>query len=166
MVSVFSAYAPSPLAVWLLALAVVAYVFTGTRLAILDARTHKLPNRIVGPWYPVAAGLLGAAAVVAGHGGDAWRMLAGGGILFGVYLLLHLIQPKGMGMGDVKLSGVLGFYLGLTSWEHLLLGTFATFLIGGIYAGVLVAAKKATTKSSIPFGPFMIVGTAAALLIG
>ncbi|WP_102161436.1 prepilin peptidase [Zhihengliuella halotolerans] len=166
MVSVFSAYASSILSLWLLALVVVVFVFLGTRLAIIDARTHRLPNRIVGPWYLVAAALMGSAALFAGQGSDAWRMLAGGAILFGVYLVLHLIQPKGMGMGDVKLAGVLGMHLGLASWQHLLLGTFASFLLGGLYAMVLVLTKKANLKSSIPFGPFMIVGTAAALLVG
>lgn len=166
MLSVFSSYASSTLSLWLLALAVVVYVFLGTRLAIIDARTHRLPNGIVGPWYPVAAVLLGSASLFAGHGADAWRMLAGGAILFGVYLVLHLIQPKGMGMGDVKLAGVLGFYLGLASWQHLLLGMLASFLLGGLYAAVLVLTKQANAKTSIPFGPFMIVGSAAALLVG
>ncbi|GAB3654690.1 hypothetical protein GCM10027591_10620 [Zhihengliuella somnathii] len=164
---VFSQYADASVwSVCLLAAAVVVFVFLGTRLALIDALTHRLPNRLIGPWYFCAAPLLLGAALLAGEPGHSVRILAGGAILFAFYLVLHLIQPRGMGMGDVKLAGVLGLYLGAASWEHLMLGTFAAFLLGGLYAAVLVLTRKASTKTMIPFGPFMIVGTAAALLIG
>lgn len=164
---VFSQYADASVwSVCLLAAAVVVFVFLGTRLALIDARTHRLPNRLIGPWYLCAAPLLAGVALLAGEPGHLVRIVAGGAILFAFYLLLHLIQPNGMGMGDVKLAGVLGLYLGAASWEHLMLGTFAAFLLGGLYAAVLVLTRKASTKTMIPFGPFMIVGTAVALLIG
>ncbi|MBG6083986.1 prepilin peptidase [Zhihengliuella flava] len=164
---VFSQYADaSVFAVCLLAAAVVVFVFLGTRLALIDARTHRLPNRLVGPWYLCAAPLLVGAALAAGEPGHVLRIVAGGAILLAFYLLLHLIQPQGMGMGDVKLAGVLGMYLGAASWEHLLLGTLAAFLLGGAYAAALILTRKASRKSMIPFGPFMLVGTAAALLVG
>ena len=70
-----------------------------------------------------------------------------------------------MGLGDVKLAGILGMYLGYLSWEHLLLATLATFVLGGAYGIALIALRRATRKSHIPFGPFMVVGAAAALLV-
>ncbi|WP_309080423.1 A24 family peptidase [Zhihengliuella sp.] len=167
MISLFAELSGErPWAAAALAAALVVFAVNGTRLAVIDARTHRLPNRIVLPWYPVAVVLLGAAALLAGDPGQTLRMLAGGAILFGFYLLLHLIQPRGMGMGDVKLAGVLGLHLAFPAWEYLALGTLLTFLAGGLTAVVLVLTKRIDAKASVPFGPFMVLGTAGALLIG
>ncbi|GAA3701555.1 hypothetical protein GCM10022377_14000 [Zhihengliuella alba] len=155
-----------PWAAAALAAALVVFVVNGSRLAVIDARSHRLPNRIVLPWYPVAALLLAATALLAGDPWQALRMLAGGGILFSFYLLLHLVQPRGMGMGDVKLAGVLGMHLALPAWEYLALGTLLTFTLGGLTAVVLVLTKRIGARTAVPFGPFMVLGTAAALLIG
>jgi leader peptidase (prepilin peptidase)/N-methyltransferase len=109
--------------------------------------------------------LLGASAAIAGDWGALIRLVLAGAALFAFYLVLHLIQPGGMGLGDVKLAGILGMYLGFLTWEHLLLGTLATFVVGGAYGLAMILARRATRKSSIPFGPFMILGTAAALVV-
>jgi leader peptidase (prepilin peptidase)/N-methyltransferase len=65
----------------------------------------------------------------------------------------------------VKLAGVLGMYLGFLSWPHVLAGTFGAFLFGGLWSLGLLAVRRGTLKSSIPFGPFMLAGTAAAMLL-
>jgi leader peptidase (prepilin peptidase)/N-methyltransferase len=157
--------AAQPAAAVPLALALLLFVVNGARLAWIDARTHLLPNRIVFPWYPAALTLLGASAAIAGDWGALIRLVLAGAALFAFYLVLHLIQPGGMGLGDVKLAGILGMYLGFLTWEHLLLGTLATFVVGGAYGLAMILARRATRKSSIPFGPFMILGTAAALVV-
>jgi leader peptidase (prepilin peptidase)/N-methyltransferase len=61
-------------------------------------------------------------------------------------------------MGDVKLAGVLGLYLGWLGWNSLFVGAFAAFLLGGIAGVVLMATGLATRKSAIPFGPYMLAG--------
>ncbi|MFB0836225.1 prepilin peptidase [Arthrobacter halodurans] len=157
--------AAQPLAVVPLALALFLFLVNGARLAWIDARTHLLPNRIVFPWYPAAFLLLGTAAAAAGDWGALLRLTLAGVALFAFYLVLHLIQPNGMGLGDVKLAGILGMYLGYLSWEHLLLATLVTFVLGGVFGVLMIAARRATRKSSIPFGPFMILGSGAALLV-
>ncbi|MEE1619933.1 prepilin peptidase [Zafaria sp. Z1313] len=148
-----------------LALALFLFVVNGARLAWIDARTHLLPNRIVLPWYPAALLTLGGAAAFAGDWGALLRLVAAGTALFAFYLALHLVKRSGMGLGDVKLAGVLGLYLGYLGWEHLVLATLLTFVLGGIGALVLIAARRATRSSAIPFGPFMVIGTALALLV-
>ena len=65
----------------------------------------------------------------------------------------------------MNIAGVLGLYLGYLSWEHLLWGTAAAFLLGGLYGLVLIVLRRATGKTAIPFGPFMLVGAALALLL-
>ncbi|MBA4104004.1 MAG: prepilin peptidase [Arthrobacter sp.] len=149
------------------------------RLTVIDVRHHLLPNRIVFPSYAVAGVLLLAAASFAGAGsgqGSAGpvaglgfqpvlRVVAGAAILWLFYFILRLVYPPGMGFGDVKLAGVLGMYLGYLGWGHLFAGTFLAFLLGGLWSVALLAARRGTLKSSIPFGPFMLAGAAAAMLL-
>ncbi|WP_166805337.1 A24 family peptidase [Cryobacterium sp. TMT4-10] len=135
-------------------------------LAMIDLDTQTLPNRIVLPAYPVAAILLIVAALLSGEPARLFGALAGGAALFGVYLLLALAYPAGMGLGDVKLAGVLGLYLGWLGWGELAVGGFAAFLLGGLFAIGLVVTRKATRKSGIPFGPWMLAGAWLGIFYG
>jgi leader peptidase (prepilin peptidase)/N-methyltransferase len=132
-------------------------------LAVIDLDVRRLPNAIVLPSYVVAAALLVVAAV---PGGD-WRAVVRGLIamvaLFAFYFLLTLIYPGGMGMGDVKLAGVLGLYLGWLGWRPVLVGTFAAFLLGGVAGIALLLTRRAGRKTGIPFGPSMLAGAMLAL---
>lgn len=147
----------------LAACAALLFIVNAIRLAAIDARTHLLPNKIVWPWFLVAAGLLGAAALVAGEPAMLLRTLFGGAILFGAYLMLHLAVPAGMGLGDVKLAAVLGLYLGFMSWSHLLMATVLAFILGAVWSALLLITRRATLRTSVAFGPFMLLGAAVAL---
>ncbi len=94
------------------------------------------------------------------------RAAIGGAALYAFYFLLLLVYPRGMGFGDVKLAGLLGMYLGWLGWGQLAVGAFLGFLLGGLVGGGLMAARRATRKSAIPFGPFMIAGAYVAVLVG
>jgi leader peptidase (prepilin peptidase)/N-methyltransferase len=165
----------APPAFWLLLLACAYYVLMAARLTVIDVRHHLLPNRIVFPSYAVAGVLLlGAAATqpaVEGGGGaglfavPGLRVVAGGAALWLFYFMLRAVYPPGMGFGDVKLAGVLGLYLGFLGWGHVLAGTFAAFLFGGLWSVALLVTRRGTLKSDIPFGPFMLAGAAAAMLL-
>lgn len=170
----------SPLAFWLLLAACLYFAVMAARLTIIDVRHHLLPNRIVFPSYWIAGLLLaGAALAVALSGAVAelpdagaalfgvpvLRMVAGGAVLWLFYFVLRLIYPPGMGFGDVKLAGVLGLYLGYLGWNHIFAGTFAAFLFGGLWSVVVLLSRRGTLKSAIPFGPFMLAGAAAAMVL-
>ncbi|MGF9647573.1 prepilin peptidase [Pseudarthrobacter oxydans] len=173
----------TPLAFWLVLAACAYFAVMAVRLTVIDVRHHLLPNRIVFPSYAVAGVLLLAAAVFAGAGAGAGagqgtagslagliavpalRVVAGAAILWLFYFILRFAYPPGMGFGDVKLAGVLGMYLGYLGWGHLFAGTFLAFLLGGLWSIALLAARRGTLKSSIPFGPFMLAGAAAAMLL-
>jgi leader peptidase (prepilin peptidase)/N-methyltransferase len=157
----------SPVAFWLVAACLVYYVWMAARLTVIDIRSHLLPNRIVLSSYWAAVPLTLAAVIGGGtiDPGGALRVLGGGAVLWFVYFVLRLVYPAGMGFGDVKLAGVLGFYLGYLSWEHLLWGTAAAFLLGGLFGLALIVLRLGTGKTAIPFGPFMLVGAALALLL-
>lgn len=138
----------------------------GLALALIDLDTHRLPDAIVLPSYPVAAALL----VLASWGEGDWAALVraaiGGAVLWVLYFALAVAKPGGMGFGDVKLAGVLGMYLGWVGWGALVVGAFAAFLLGGVFSIGLLLSGRAGRGSGIPFGPWMIGGAAVGVLVG
>ena len=127
-------------------------------LAGIDYDHQLLPNRIV---YPMAAyGLV--AAFVVDRGDFPEHLAAGaGGFLF---LLVALVAyPRGMGMGDVKLAGAMGLYLGLSIIPSLLVA----FLAGSVVGLVIVAREGAQArKKAIPFGVFLALGGVVGVVAG
>ncbi len=138
----------------------------GVALAFIDLDTKRLPNALTLPAYPVTALLLLIPAVL----DDMWsaytRALLGGLALFAFYLVLALLYPAGMGLGDVKLAGVLGMGLAWFGWGALLVGAFLAFLLGGLVGIGLMAARRARRGTTIPFGPFMVAGALVGVLVG
>jgi len=146
-----------------------AYLYlaaVGVALAAIDLDTKRLPDRLTLPSYPVAVVLLGVAALAGDAPGDLVRALLGMVALGGAYFLLAFIYPAGMGLGDVKLAGVLGLYLAYLGWGTLVVGFAAGFLLGGVFAIALLVAGRAGRKTGIPFGPFMIAGAFVAVFFG
>lgn len=138
----------------------------GVALALIDLDVKRLPNVLTLPSYAVGAALLGVAALT-GHGAAPYlRALLGMLALFAFYFLLVLVYPSGMGLGDVKLAGVLGLYLGWLGWGSLVVGAFSAFLLGGLVGVGLMLFKGAGRKAKIPFGPFMLLGALVAILVG
>jgi leader peptidase (prepilin peptidase)/N-methyltransferase len=135
-------------------------------LALIDLDTRRLPNAIVLPSYPVAAALLALAAWVGGDWPALGRAAIACAVLYAFYFVLMFVYPAGMGFGDVKLAGVLGLYLGWVGWGAVLVGAFGAFLLGGVVSVGLIATGRATRKSGIPFGPFMLAGAGLGIAAG
>ncbi|MGW2557671.1 prepilin peptidase [Streptomyces sp. NPDC001514] len=135
-------------------------------LALIDRNVHRLPDHLTLPLAGAAAVLLGGAALIPGAAGSWPAALLGGLALGGGYFVLFLINPNGMGFGDVKLALSLGVALGWYGWGALFVGAFAGFLLGAAYGLGLVVLRRAGRKSAIPFGPFMISGALIGLLLG
>lgn len=148
------------LAVWL----VLAPI--GVLLASVDHRVHRLPDGLTLPAAGAAAVLLGLAALLPEHAGSWLSALLGGLVLGAFYFLLFLINPSGMGFGDVKLALSLGVALGWYGWAVVFAGGFAGFLFGAVYGVVLVVLRRAGRRTGIPFGPFMLAGALLGLLFG
>jgi len=87
-------------------------------------------------------------------------------VLFGAYFAVAYLFPAGMGFGDVKLAGIVGGVLGFMSYPVLAVGAFAAFAIGSIVGIAGIALRPGTPKSSIAFGPFMIIGALLSLFVG
>ena len=135
-------------------------------LSIIDLETQRLPDAIVLPAYPVAAVLLTASALLSVDVGRLALAAIGMVALFLFYVVMAFGYRGGMGMGDVKLAGLLGMYLGYAGLGPLLVGAFAPFLLGGIFAIVLIVVRRAGRKSRIPFGPWMLLGSWLGILGG
>lgn len=127
-------------------------------LAAIDLDRRLLPNRIV---YPLAAWGLVAILLVE-RDQLVEHLIAGAGAFLFLYLAA-LAHPAGMGMGDVKLAGVLGLYLGVAVIPALLVA-----LLGGTLAGLGLVLREgaAALKRTLPFGVFLALGAFVGLLAG
>ncbi|MCJ1677872.1 A24 family peptidase [Streptomyces sp. APSN-46.1] len=135
-------------------------------LALVDLAVHRLPDLLTLPLAAATAALLGAAALAPRAAGS-WRLaLLGGAALGASYLLLFLINPAGIGFGDVKLALALGVALGWYGWGVWALGAFLGFVYGALYGLGLVLKGRAGLKAAFPFGPFMAAGTLTGVLWG
>lgn len=131
-------------------------------LAWIDLTQRRLPNRLVLPALAASVPVL----CVLGWAGGSWvTALAGSVALFVLYLVLALISPRGMGMGDVKLAALVGLYAGYLGWATLLVAAFAGFLLGALAALVMIVARRGTRSTAIPFGPWMLAGLWVALAL-
>lgn len=128
-------------------------------VALIDLEHRVIPNRILAP-AAAAALAIGLATRPAG----AAEQLIAGAAAAGLLLVVALAYPRGMGMGDVKLAGVMGLFLGRSVAVALLVGVLAGVVAGGvIMARVGVERGR---KTAVPFGPFLALGGAVAVLAG
>ncbi|MBE0429140.1 MAG: prepilin peptidase [Thermoleophilia bacterium] len=130
----------------------------------IDLEHYIIPNIVV---LPVAAVGVTAMVAISLSATDPdfpswWTFPLAGVASAGFFFLITLIFPKGMGMGDVKLAGMLGFFLG----RSVTVGLFLGFLLGALVGIGLIAAGRKGRKSRVPFGPFLAVGALAALFFG
>ncbi len=128
-------------------------------VALIDLDHHLIPNRITGP-AAILAVVLGSAL---DPSGEPARLMAGAAA-GGFFGLAALVSPRGMGMGDVKLAGVMGLLLGASVAPALLIALFA-----GILVGLVVLARRepgARRGVGVPFGPSLALGGLLALFAG
>ncbi|WP_419997463.1 prepilin peptidase [Streptomyces boninensis] len=152
--------ARAELIVWLLVLPVAAL------LCLVDLRVQRLPDVLT---LPLAGGVLALLGVVAllGAGEGSWLgAVLGAAVLFAFFFVLFLINPRGMGFGDVKLALVCGAVLGWYGWGVLFVGTFAGFVLGAVVGLAMILMRRAGRKTALPFGPFMVAGAFAGVLVG
>lgn len=135
-------------------------------LAIVDLEHKRLPNRILYPGTLVGAVLLTAGAAADGSLGAMPRALGGGAGYFALLLLVAIAARGGFGMGDVKLAFVLGLFAAFRSWEVLGVAVFGAFALGGVVSIVLLVMGRARRKDTIPFGPWLVLGSWVAIAMG
>ncbi len=151
-------------ATWVL-LPLLVFAAAATVLALVDLAEHRLPNAVVFPALGVVGVLFLLATLLTGRPTSFLLALAGAVAMFAVYLLLALISPGAMGMGDVKLALLIGLVLGWFGLSAWIIGLLGAFVIGGVIAVVGLATRRVTLRGSIPFGPSMLAGALVAVLV-
>lgn len=135
-------------------------------LSGIDLDTFLLPKKLVWPAFGAGLVLLGAASLYEGDARGAAEGAAGAAIAFGLLFVIHVVSPKGMGFGDVRLAAVLGLHLGWLELPLVGVGLFLSFLVASVVGIGLMVAKKRGRKDRVPFGPFLAVGTMLAIFFG
>ena len=133
-------------------------------LTFVDAWVSRLPDPLTGAALGGVLALLAVAAVTGHANGQFVRAALAGLALCGFYLLLFVIRPSGMGLGDVKFAASVGAVLGWYGWDRVAAATFLTFIAAALYGIALLVARRATRTTQFPLGPFIVLGALAALL--
>lgn len=130
----------------------------------IDLEYYIIPNVVVLPVAVVGlVSMVAIALTTTGPDISSWWVYPAAGLASSAFFfIIVLIFPKGMGMGDVKLVGMLGFFLGRAA----VVGLFLGFLLGAIVGVGLILAGRKGRKSRVPFGPFLSVGALVALFYG
>lgn len=135
-----------------------AFACTLFVITLTDLEHQIIPNKVLIAAAIVALGI----AAPTDPDGLPERLIAAAAA-FGFLLVVALAYPRGMGMGDVKLAGVMGLYLGKAVAPALLIG----FGVGALYGVALIAARgSAARKQKVPFGPFLALGGIVSLFVG
>lgn len=154
--------APASPAEWALLVAWLILAQAGVFLSAIDIAAYRLPTRVV----TVIAGMITAAiatATLLEHSSET-LVHAGLGALTvgGVYLLLFVLVPSGIGAGDVRLAAVTGLTLGSSNWRAVTLGLALPYLLCLPFAVAMVLRRNGPHTAQIPFGPFLIGGSLVA----
>ncbi len=135
-------------------------------LSWIDLRIKKLPREIIYVTAAIGVPLLCIAALVRDEPRRIWMMALGAGCALAFMLLVYAISKGGMGDGDVRLSPLLGAFLGWLNPGVVAAGLFLGFLLGSVVGVGLMAAGRGGRKTAVPFGPFLAAGTVAAVWLG
>ncbi len=151
---------------WPVALTYVASVVWMVGLAAIDLDVRRLPDRWTLASWPVLVVALAGCSLALGGDWGRWLTALGCGVASGlVHLVLALVNPGGLGMGDVKLAVTLGLLTGWLGWPLALLAFLAAFTLGTVVGIGVALASGAGRKATFPFGPSMLAGALLALLL-
>lgn len=137
----------------------------GVVLVFIDIASHRLPDAFTVSSYPAIGLLLLIPTISANSWGSyvtAWACALASAL---AYFVLAVIKPGGIGLGDVKLAGILGLALGYIGIGFALVGFLVALVIGALTSIVMLLAGKAGRQSELPFGPAMLAAAVVALYV-
>ncbi|WP_159704011.1 prepilin peptidase [Arthrobacter sp. 18067] len=137
----------------------------GVQLSRIDFTLHLLPNALIVLLLGGGLLLLAASAALVPGWPELLRAVAGGAILFAGYLILGLISPGSIGMGDVKLAAPLGMYLGYLGWQQLFYGALLGFVVGGVLTVLMLRMGNREKPRETAHGPAMVSATLGVILL-
>ena len=135
-------------------------------VSVIDSQRQIIPNHIIYPTIFASVPLLALAALAGGEWDRFGHALLGATLAFLALLVIHLIQPSGMGFGDVRLAFVLGLFLGWINLSHVFVGPFLGVLLISAVGLVLAVLRLRSLQEHIAFGPFLAAGSTVAVFAG
>jgi prepilin signal peptidase PulO-like enzyme (type II secretory pathway) len=132
-------------------------------LAWIDVDTHVIPSRVVARSLVVGVPLLTLASFRDDQG-SVFRMIIGALVTWIALRIMEILSRGGLGGGDVTLGALLGAYLGWLSWRSIYDGLFIGFIVGGVFALVLLLTRRVSRDHQFAFGPFLVIGAIVAVL--
>ena len=135
-------------------------------LVWIDLHEFRLPREITYTAFVLGSIGLVLAALIEDEPERIWKAFVGAAIALAIMGLIYLASRGQMGEGDVRLSPLLGLYLGYLHLGTVPIGLFLGFLIGAVVGVVAMAVGSAGRKTALPFGPFLAAGTVLAIFIG
>jgi leader peptidase (prepilin peptidase)/N-methyltransferase len=135
-------------------------------ITVIDAERQIIPNYIVYPTIFASVPLLALAALLQSEWDRFGHSLMGATLAWLALFAIHLASPAGMGFGDVRLSFVLGLFLGWISLTHVLTGMFLGVALIAVVGVLLAVLRLKSLQEHIAFGPFLAAGSTIAVFAG
>lgn len=143
-----------------------AFAFALVAITVTDLEHKRIPAPIVWWSIVVCAPLLIVAALVEGRPGSMAVALGGALAFSGGLRVIHELNPKWMGFGDVRLALLLGMVLGFLGAKVLLTGIMLSFVYGTVIGLALIVSGKGEFGKAVPFGPYLALGSLTVVLAG
>ena len=137
----------------------------GLACTVIDVDMRRLPDMVILPSYVISALLLMPAGAAQADWWGAARGVAGMVALLALFFALALAYPNGVALGDVKLAGLVGMYLGWLSWNALFLTAVGSLLIAAVVGSFAVVTKHATPNVAVPLGTCLVGAAMFALFL-
>ncbi|MEC5180054.1 A24 family peptidase [Arthrobacter sp. CG_A4] len=134
------------------------------QLARIDLSFRLLPNPLVGAMLVSGLALFAVNSAATTDWFGFLRAVAGATVLFVVFLILALVSPHGIGMGDVKLAAPVGLYLGFLGWSQVFYGGALGFVVGGIVSLVAMRRQIPGRAAEVAFGPSLLAAALGLVL--
>jgi leader peptidase (prepilin peptidase)/N-methyltransferase len=148
-------------------LVIYAFVFASVAtVSAIDLRVHRLPDVIVLPTLALTIAAMAALSLARDDWASFGRALLGAVLYFGLLFIPHLLNPRGMGFGDVKLGAVLGLAVGwlAPSGIDLITLVFGAAVLGMVLGVVLGLIFRAGWRGAFPLGPALVLGAVVVIV--
>lgn len=142
------------------------FCFIALAVSAIDLKRKIVPNKIILPGIVVSSFLFLILSIITHYpqglvGSILWGMVG----TFSIFFIIHLISPKAMGFGDVRMSAFIGMFTGWLGLWYILIALASSFFLGTL-VGIVLIAKGQSRKTAIPFAPMLAVGTLISIFFG
>ena len=143
----------------------IVLISVGVPLSIMDIISRRLPNPLNFALFVLSAIIISISGIVDHAISRVISSFSDSLVLSISFLIVSFATRGGMGMGDVKLSAGIGVIAGFYGTQTLFLSTFLSFILGALVGVALLLLRKGNLKTTLPFGPFMIIGQLVAMWV-